>query len=80
MKQFFYLMLVALMWGCSSQCLDGESQVVVRLDGVVNVSGTDVKMTFAGADTVVAEVKNGDTLWCSSRLEWAAELELVPLL
>ena len=55
-------MLVALMWGCSSQCLDGESQVVVRLDGVVNVSGTDVKMTFVGEDTVVAEVKNGDTL------------------
>lgn len=62
MKHYFYLMLVALMWGCSSQCLDGESQVVVRLDGVVNVSGTDVKMTFVGEDTVVAEVKNGDTL------------------
>lgn len=62
MKEFFYLILVALMWGCSSQCLDGESQVVVQLDGVVNISGVDARMTFVGEDTVAAEVKNGDTL------------------
>lgn len=74
MKQFFYLMLVALMWGCSSQCLDGESQVVVRLDGVVNVSGTDVKMTFVGEDTVVAEVKNGDTLQYIDTMETRANV------
>ena len=68
MKEFFYLILVALMWGCSSQCLDGESQVVVQLDGVVNISGVDAQMTFVGEDTVAAEVKTATR--CSMLILW----------